>query len=133
MNGIVADARANGVLWISAAGNYARRHWSGSFTDADGDDVHDFAPNNGTNTIVVGAGQQACVYLKWDDWPLSDQDFDLFCTARRRRDGREPTNDQKTTTAPPTETSCYTNAFGTTETSASRSTDSTRPRRRGST
>ena len=28
---IVADARANGVLWVNAAGNYGLNHWAGYF------------------------------------------------------------------------------------------------------
>jgi hypothetical protein len=43
---IVADARAQGVLWVNAAGNYAQEHWSGTFFDPDlndeNDDFHDF-------------------------------------------------------------------------------------------
>src|SRR5207249_7467734 len=33
--GIVADARAHGILWVNAAGNSAQRHWSGNFVDTD--------------------------------------------------------------------------------------------------
>ena len=29
---IVADARANGVLWVNAAGNYGLDHWAGYYT-----------------------------------------------------------------------------------------------------
>jgi hypothetical protein len=74
---IVADARAQGVLWINAAGNYGEgAHWSGPFFDPDFDDVHDFASGDEANGVFLLEG--GCVYLKWDDWPLSDQDFDLY-------------------------------------------------------
>ena len=39
---IVADAKANGILWVNAAGNQAQNHWSGNFID-DGDDDNVFS------------------------------------------------------------------------------------------
>lgn len=71
----VADARAQGVLWVNAAGNYGEEHWSGTFSDPDGDDIHNF-PDDEANEVHLLAG--GCVFLKWDDWPASGQDFDLF-------------------------------------------------------
>jgi hypothetical protein len=75
---IVADARAQGVLWVNAAGNYGEEHWSGSFFDADtdGTNLHDFAPGDEANDVFLF--EEGCVFLKWDDWPASDQDFDLY-------------------------------------------------------
>lgn len=75
---IVADARAQGVLWVNAAGNYGEEHWSGGFSDADtdGTNFHDFGPGDETNEVFLFEG--GCVFLKWDDWPASDQDFDLY-------------------------------------------------------
>src|SRR5262249_38427590 len=40
---IVADAAANGILWVNAAGNYAQAHWSGTFSDPDADGFHNFS------------------------------------------------------------------------------------------
>jgi hypothetical protein len=71
----VAEARAQGVLWVNAAGNYGQEHWSGTFSDPDGDDIHNF-PDDEANEVSLFAG--GCVFLKWDDWPTSDQDFDLY-------------------------------------------------------
>jgi hypothetical protein len=73
---IVADARAQGVLWINAAGNYGDAHWSGTFTDSDADEIHEFEPGDSENDVLLSEG--GCVYLKWDDWPVSDQDYDLY-------------------------------------------------------
>jgi hypothetical protein len=75
----VASARAGGILWVNAAGNAALTHWSGMFADADGDGQHDFAgPADEGNSIVIPPGGSECVTLKWDDWPLSDTDIDLY-------------------------------------------------------
>ncbi len=81
-DGIAADARANGILWVNAAGNEAGRHWSGSFMDDDGDGWHEFefAPEvvfEG-NGVAVPQGEELCAYLRWDDWPGSAQDYDLY-------------------------------------------------------
>jgi hypothetical protein len=76
---IVSDARAQGVLWINAAGNYGDAHWSGTFQDTDvGDefDFHNFSGPDDGNQVLFG--DSGCVYLKWDDWPTTDQDFDLY-------------------------------------------------------
>src|SRR5204862_217824 len=75
---IVADAQANGILWVNAAGNSSQQHWSGTFVDTDGDGLLNFEPTNNGNGVVIGSGGSACAFLKWDDWPISHQDYDLF-------------------------------------------------------
>ncbi|MSO96199.1 MAG: hypothetical protein EXQ81_10495 [Thermoleophilia bacterium] len=107
---IVADARANGILWVNAAGNAALTHWSGTFSDTDGDDVHNFTPTDEGNTIFLGAGQQTCAFLKWDNWPASAQDFDLYLvnsTSSTIAAGSENFQDGS---QPPLEELCYTNS-----------------------
>jgi subtilisin family serine protease len=74
---VVADARAGGILWVNAAGNQAQTHWSGTFTDTDGDGLEDWAPNDIGNTFVWPNGSQICGILKWDEWPIAVSDFDL--------------------------------------------------------
>ena len=71
----VAEARAQGVLWVNAAGNYGEEHWSGTFSDPDADNIHNFSDDEANEVHLLAGG---CVFLKWDDWPASDQDFDLF-------------------------------------------------------
>lgn len=75
---ILGDARANGILWVNAAGNYATQHWSGTYVDSDGHGFLTFAPGDDGNYIFIFAGQQACVFLKWDQWPTSSHDYDLY-------------------------------------------------------
>ena len=74
---IVAGARAAGILWVNSAGNRGQQHWSGTFTDADGDGWNEFAPGDEGNTVTFGRYEGACIRLKWDDWPASDEDYDL--------------------------------------------------------
>lgn len=75
---LVADARANGILWVNAAGNAAQKHWSGAFTDADGDGVHEFVAADETNSFSMAPGTEVCGFLKWDRWPATTLDLDLY-------------------------------------------------------
>ena len=77
---IVADARANGILWVNAAGNDAVTHWSGTFVDTDGDHFHEWASGDEGNSFIWPNGWVICAALKWDEWPngVSDFDFGLF-------------------------------------------------------
>lgn len=124
-DGIAADARAHGVLWVNAAGNEAQDHWTGTFTDSDGNAWNDFAPPNPEapldegNSFPLSKGQQVCGYLKWDDWPTSAQDYDLYLyrespAAPPGQPASKPTLIAQSTnlqsgTQPPTESICYTN------------------------
>jgi hypothetical protein len=112
-DGIVEDARNNGILWVNSAGNSAQRHWTGTFSSADGDEFHNFTAVDEGNTIQISSGAQACVRLKWDSWPTTAQDYDLYLV--RTSDGvfvQESENFQ-TGTQPPTEAFCYVNPFAT--------------------
>ena len=78
----------NGILWVNAAGNEAADgHWQGAFVDSDGDGYLDFG--SGTDyldgdsidegdRIYLASGDTVNIYMTWDDWPSSDQDYDLF-------------------------------------------------------
>jgi len=76
---VVRDARLNhGVLWVNSAGIFARRHWSGTFTDADGDGWNEFAPGDEGNSFTIPGHGSTCFYLKWDSWASPrDPNFDL--------------------------------------------------------
>lgn len=90
--GTVADiannARDNGILWVNAAGNEASDgHWQGAFVDSDGDGYLDVG--SGTdyldgdsidegNRIYLASGDTVNIYMTWDDWSASNQDYDLY-------------------------------------------------------
>ncbi|MGH2740497.1 MAG: S8 family serine peptidase, partial [Actinomycetota bacterium] len=109
-DGIVADAVRSGILWVNAAGNHAHSHWGGRFSDADGDDFHNFTPTDEGNTVVMPAGEQLCFALRWDDWPRSDQDYDLGLHRSSDLAVVAASVDPQTGTQPPTEFLCYTSA-----------------------
>ncbi|MEK7277876.1 MAG: S8 family serine peptidase [Chloroflexota bacterium] len=74
---IVDQVTAQNILWVNASGNEAGNHYSGVFTDTNGDGWHEFP--NGTNFMGIIAGPGgAAAYLNWDDWKQLTQDFDLY-------------------------------------------------------
>lgn len=75
---IVRRAAEAGVLWVNAAGNQARRHWIGRFFDRDGDGWAEFGLGQEELLVWAGFGGVIELVLVWDDWPQTDQDFDLF-------------------------------------------------------
>ncbi len=82
---IVNDANANGILWVNAAGNEQRQYALATWRDSDNDKYLDWEPApyywplnelwNGGN--VISAGEVLEVYLTWNEWPVTAQDFDL--------------------------------------------------------
>ncbi|MGN6797275.1 MAG: S8 family serine peptidase, partial [Gaiellaceae bacterium] len=117
---IVADARANGVLWVNAAGNYGYDHWAGYFTpDSSQPFLNDFEPGVTGEQFDVAAGSNPCVLMKWDAWPVTTEDFDLV--VKRVSDGAvvaSSGNNQADGPAPPVEEACFTNTSGSTVTYA---------------
>jgi hypothetical protein len=106
----VAKAQAAGILWVNAAGNQAQQHWSGSFIDTNLDGWNEFSGNDEGNAFFVGANSLACVTLKWDAWPTTTQDYDLYIL--RVSDNSlfaGSFNDQSAGGIPPTEDTCFFN------------------------
>lgn len=76
---LVKKAANLGVAWINSAGNYGGgAFWRGKFSDPDGDGWHDFAPGIEVNKFSFTSARQISVYLDWDDYPASSEDYDLY-------------------------------------------------------
>jgi subtilisin family serine protease len=81
----VAQARAAGILWVTAAGNDRESHWGGVYNNTDGDSFHEFA--DGEDVNCFSADGQTCstafliaeinVLVRWSDWTDVDQDYDV--------------------------------------------------------
>lgn len=76
--GITDNARANGILWVNAAGNSAKMHYQDFFLDTEGDDWHEFTSGDETNDIQLTSLAYIYVFLTWNSWPITDQDYDLY-------------------------------------------------------
>ena len=116
--GVVAAARAAGILWVNAAGNRAQQHWSGAFLDVNANGWSEYAPGDEGNTVVVPAGSFICAALKWDDWPGSAEDYDLYLTRSQGSGIVARSNGPQTGLEPPTELACAINKANVAETYA---------------
>lgn len=112
-DGVVADARANNILWVNSAGNEAMAHWGGTFISTGGRPFNEFAPGEEINAFVVPPGVRVCGFLRWDAWPVPSDDYDLglydlglgrFVAASARFNARDR--------LPPTEQLCFPNTSG---------------------
>jgi subtilisin family serine protease len=72
------DADSNGILWVNAMGNHAERHYEATFTDSDDDGWHNVSGNAETINIEASASDIIQVFLTWNAWPTTDQDYDLY-------------------------------------------------------
>lgn len=68
----------NGIVWASAAGNDAKKHYQSIFVDTDFDNFHNFIGEDETLNMDAIEGNTITVMLTWDDWPSSNKDYDLF-------------------------------------------------------
>ena len=77
---IVNDAANKGILWVNSAGNYAKAHYSGFWSDTDRDPNgwHNFAGRDELLSFEAWEGEDIAVYLAWNDFPITYQDYDLY-------------------------------------------------------
>ena len=68
----------NGILFVNSAGNEAQSTIHGYFTDSDGDGLYNFGDFNIVSLENVNAGDDISVYLLWDDFPFTTEDYDLL-------------------------------------------------------
>ncbi|MXX37550.1 MAG: S8 family serine peptidase [Gemmatimonadetes bacterium] len=75
---IVNDAADNGILWVNSAGNSAKSHYYQPWSDSDDDGWHNFAGEDETLGFEAEKGTETSVYLTWNDWPETRDDYDLY-------------------------------------------------------
>jgi subtilisin family serine protease len=115
VDAIVADARANGILWVNSSGNDAVTHWSGNFSDTNGDKFMDFTPDDEGNSFIWPNGVVACGFLKWDEWPNAQSDFDLVLANSADGSIIDSSTNLQNGSQPPVEDVCVQNTSGSTQ------------------
>jgi len=77
---IADDAVAGGILWVNAAGNDQRTHALACWADSNASTFLDWTSSGGDVNQIgqLNAGVDVDVWLTWDRWPMTDQDFDLY-------------------------------------------------------
>ena len=85
VNELVKKAEAAGIVWVQAGGNFGNTHWTGFFSDPDGNGFNNYQPTDEGNTISLrrtGPTDERIfrvdIFLTWDDWTTFTEDFDLF-------------------------------------------------------
>jgi hypothetical protein len=68
----VKRAANAGITWCSAAGNDARVHWEGTFSDSDSNNYHNFPDNDEYLEITLYPQDEIWVSMNWDDWGTWD-------------------------------------------------------------
>ncbi|HHE48145.1 MAG TPA: hypothetical protein ENL11_04360, partial [Candidatus Acetothermia bacterium] len=101
---IARRATSAGILWVQAAGNDAQKHWEGNFSDGDSDGWLD------TELVFsASAGDAIILYLTWDAWPQTSDDYDLYlygpggdlvASSTKTQGGTEEPTESVSTTAP---------------------------------
>ena len=71
------EVAAKGILWVNSAGNEGESHYRGTFTDTDGDGLHEF-PDGDENIALWPYSSQLTIVLNWDDWRNVTEDHDFF-------------------------------------------------------
>jgi len=74
----VNNAYSNGILWVNSAGNHARKHYEAIFSDPDGNGWHNVPGYGECININANTGETIKVYLTWDAWPVTNQDYNLY-------------------------------------------------------
>ena len=75
---IVNDAAEEGILWVNSAGNDAKSHYDGFWFDSDDDGWHNFEGEDETLAFEAEEGKEIRVFLTWNDWPVSQENYDLY-------------------------------------------------------
>ena len=73
-------AADNGIVWVNSAGNYNGASWFGAFTDADNDNIHEWATGDEYQEFTLNAGEtKPAVFMRWDDaWGGASKDLALL-------------------------------------------------------
>ncbi len=76
--GYAEDAYSNGILWVNSAGNHAKKHAGGTYSDSNVDSYHDWSGTDRYIPLTASNGQAIQLMLTWDSWPATNQNYDLY-------------------------------------------------------
>lgn len=80
VNAIIDNSRSSdGVFWSVSSGNYARKHWRGTWLDTNGDNVLEFALGDDGFMGLSGSASSISVFLNWNQYGNNNKtDLDLY-------------------------------------------------------
>ncbi|MEP7217151.1 MAG: S8 family serine peptidase, partial [Anaerolineaceae bacterium] len=75
----VDAAAAGGIVWVNSAGNANQQTWSGSYADANANNLMEFSTGVESNDVSLAAGQTVRIQARWEDaWGNAARDLDLY-------------------------------------------------------
>lgn len=74
----VAWLRSNGIVVVAAAGNEGLRHMTGPTADPENNGWMNVSGASESLGFSAGNGSAVTVELKWDAWPVTNEDLDLY-------------------------------------------------------
>ena len=77
---IANDAADKGILWVNSAGNDAKSHYYGFWSDSDSDGWQNFEGTDEVLKFEAEEGDDIRIFLTWNDWPSSRENYDLYLT-----------------------------------------------------
>lgn len=85
-NETINQAVAAGAFWSQSAGNAAKYHWNGQWSDSNGNGALDFPTGDDFMLVKnVSQGATVSVALRWDDpWAGACRDYDLHLYSQRQ-------------------------------------------------
>ena len=75
---IVNAAADKGILWVNSAGNNAKSHYYRFWFNSDDDSWHNFEGEKEGLNFEAEEGEEIRVFLTWNDWPNSRENYDLY-------------------------------------------------------
>ncbi len=78
MNRNIDDLTDNGTLWVNSAGNSAKEHWNGTWSDPDKNRWMNFSGSDELLHLNLSAGEEASVWMQWNDWTNSHNDYNVY-------------------------------------------------------
>lgn len=107
--GVVRQATRRGMLLVASAGNYGQLHWKGGTVDTDNDFWLEFGGGDELNDFTLGPGATAHIWLKWDEWPGTTNDYDLFLMSGGQQIAKSASTQSAASPGAPVEKIVYTN------------------------
>jgi subtilisin family serine protease len=117
----VRQAIQQGVVFVSAAGNDAQRHYQGVFSEFNPNDadpqvnLHDFGGGDTRLDVRIAANATVVVFLQWAnlfDGSANTADYDLLLADAAGNTLAISNDNQMTSPAPPLEAAVFTNTTG---------------------
>jgi hypothetical protein len=108
INDKITQAVSSGILWANAAANMADKHWTGLWSDPNGNAWLNFSGTDEANDVILYTGEAMRIEMKWtDSWPAGCSNYDLYITNSALTVLASSLNVQNCSSGPPVESKFF--------------------------